>query len=77
MKDSAKEVIDQLLGNKKLNLKRGNSTELDYDKIPFGIPALDKLTGGGIAKKRISLLYGPPNVGKSFFSFTNSCECST
>ena len=68
MKDSAKEVIDQLLGNKKLNLKRGNSTELGYDKIPFGIPALDKLTGGGIAKKRISLLYGPPNVGKSFLA---------
>jgi|TARA_R110000824_G_scaffold399582_1_gene605226 recombination protein RecA len=68
MKDSAKEVIEQLLGNKKLNLKRGNSTELDYDKIPFGIPALDKLTGGGIAKKRISLLYGPPNVGKSFLA---------
>jgi recombination protein RecA len=68
MKDNAKEVIEQLLGNKKLNLKRGNSTELDYDKIPFGIPALDKLTGGGIAKKRISLLYGPPNVGKSFLA---------
>jgi recombination protein RecA len=68
MKDNAKDVIEQLLGNKKLNLKRGNSKELDYDKIPFGIPALDKLTGGGIAKKRISLLYGPPNVGKSFLA---------
>ena len=68
MKDNAKDVIEQLLGNKKLNLRRGNSAELDYDKIPFGIPALDKLTGGGIAKKRISLLYGPPNVGKSFLA---------
>ena len=56
MKNNANEVIEQLLGNKKLNLRRGNSAELDYDKIPFGIPALDKLTGGGIAKKRISLL---------------------
>lgn len=45
MKDNAKEVIEQLLGNKKLNLKRGNSEELGYDKIPFGIPGLDKLTG--------------------------------
>ena len=68
MKNNANEVIEQLLGNKKLNLRRGNSAELDYDKIPFGIPALDKLTGGGIAKKRISLLYGPPNVGKSFLA---------
>jgi len=68
MKDTAKDVIDEILGNKKLNVKRGNSEELGYDKIPFGIPALDKLTGGGIAKKRITLLYGPPNVGKSFLA---------
>ena len=68
MKDDAKAVIEQLLGNKKLNLRRGNSDEFGYDKIPFGIPALDKLTGGGIAKKRITLLYGPPNVGKSFLA---------
>ena len=68
MKDDAKAVIEQLLGNKKLTLRRGNSDEFGYDKIPFGIPALDKLTGGGIAKKRITLLYGPPNVGKSFLA---------
>ena len=68
MKDNAKAVIEQLLGNKKLSLRRGNSEEFGYDKIPFGIPALDKLTGGGIAKKRITLLYGPPNVGKSFLA---------
>ena len=36
MKDNAKDVIEQLLGNKKLNLRRGNSAELDYDKIPLG-----------------------------------------
>jgi len=68
MKEYAQEVISQLLGNKKLNIHRGNSDLFHYDKIPFGIPALDKLTGGGIPKKRITLLYGPPNVGKSFLA---------
>ena len=56
MKEHAQEVITQLLGNKKLNIHRGNSDLFHYDKIPFGIPALDKLTGGGIPKKRITLL---------------------
>ena len=65
MKEKAEEVFEQLLSKKHLNLFRGNNKTFDYDKIPFGIPALDSLTGGGIPKKRLTLLYGPTNVGKS------------
>ena len=65
MKNTAEDVINQLLGDKDLELRRGSSTEFDYGRIPFGIPALDRLTGGGIPKKRMTILYGPNNVGKS------------
>jgi recombination protein RecA len=68
LKDSAEEVIDQLLGNKELGLFRGSSEEFDYGRIPFGIPALDRLTGGGIPKKRMTILYGQNNVGKSYLA---------
>ena len=68
MKDSAEEAIEQLLKNKNLNLQLGNSNTFDYGRIPFDIPALDKLTGGGIPKKRFTLIYGPTNVGKSYLA---------
>tara|TARA_R110000824_G_scaffold363647_1_gene551704 strand:+ start:9897 stop:10838 length:942 start_codon:yes stop_codon:yes gene_type:complete len=68
MKKEAEDVIDQLLAQPKLQLSRGNSTSFAYERIPFGIPALDRLTGGGIPKKRLTLLYGPPNVGKSYLA---------
>ena len=67
MKDSADEVIDELLA-KKSNFFRGNDTKFKYERIPFGIPSLDNLTGGGIPKKRMTLLYGPTNVGKSYLA---------
>tara|TARA_R110000824_G_scaffold161643_2_gene336971 strand:- start:8892 stop:9839 length:948 start_codon:yes stop_codon:yes gene_type:complete len=68
MKNTADEVIAQLLGDKKLNLQKGNSEAFNYTRIPFGIPALDKLTGGGIPKKRMTIMYGPTNVGKSYLA---------
>ena len=68
MKTTADEVISQLLGDKKLNLQRGNSDTFNYTRIPFGIPALDTLTGGGIPKKRMTIMYGPTNVGKSYLA---------
>ena len=68
MKNTAEEAISQLLGNKKLNLVRGNSDDFQFGRISFGIPALDTLTGGGIPKKRLTILYGPTNVGKSYLA---------
>ena len=67
MKQNAEEAIAQLLKNNK-SLQRGNSESFGYSRIPFNIPALDKLTGGGIPKKRLSLIYGPTNVGKSYLA---------
>ena len=68
MKKTAEEAITQLLKDKDLNLRLGNSETFDYERIPFNIPALDNLTGGGIPKKRFTLIYGPTNVGKSYLA---------
>tara|TARA_Y100000310_G_scaffold343688_1_gene452493 strand:- start:99 stop:1037 length:939 start_codon:yes stop_codon:yes gene_type:complete len=68
MKNNAEDAIQQLLSKKDLNLFRGDDKAFAYDRIPFGIPALDNLTGGGIPKKRMTLLYGSPNVGKSYLA---------
>ena len=35
-------------------------------KIPFGYPALDRLTQGGIPRSHLTLLTGRPSCGKSF-----------
>ena len=68
MIDSSLDIVQKLLDNDKLSLSRGSSEEFSYTRIPFGIPALDKLTGGGIPKKRMKLMYGPTNVGKSYLA---------
>ena len=68
MKNTAEDAIEQLLSKKDLNLFRGDDKAFAYERIPFGIPALDNLTGGGIPKKRMTLLYGPTNVGKSYLA---------
>ena len=68
MIDNSLEIVQSLLKNDKLGLVRGDSPEFAYTRIPFGIPALDKITGGGIPKKRMTLLYGPTNVGKSYIA---------
>ncbi len=68
MKNNAEDAIQQLLSKKDLNLFRGDDKAFSYERIPFGIPALDRLTGGGIPKKRMTLLYGPTNVGKSYLA---------
>ena len=66
---SATDKLKEILNDKALpNLTLGNSNTFEYDRIKFGIPALDKLTGGGIPKRRMTLLYGPTNVGKSYLA---------
>ena len=68
MKNTNEEAIQQLLKSKNLNLKRGDSDDFSFGRIAFGIPALDNLTGGGIPKKRMTIMYGPTNVGKSYLA---------
>ena len=68
MKDTAEDVIKSLLDSKTMNLRRGDSDDFSFGRIPFNIPVLDNLTGGGIPKKRMTILYGPTNVGKSYLA---------
>ena len=68
METDSEKVIEGLLKDNKLNLFRGDDSGFEYSRIPFDIPALDRLTGGGIAKKRLTLIYGPTNVGKSYLA---------
>jgi len=68
MIDNSLDIVQNLLKDDKLGLLRGNNSAFEFTRIPFGIPALDKLTGGGIPKKRMTMLYGPTNVGKSYLA---------
>ena len=49
-------------------VKRGNDISFVFRRIPFGIPSLDLLVGGGIPQKRITLLMGQSNAGKSYLA---------
>ena len=68
MENSAEEAIEKLLKKKSLKFIRGDSDTFINNRIPFDIPALDKLTGGGIPFKKMTLIYGPTNVGKSYLA---------
>ena len=68
MDNNAEEAIQKLLKKKNLNFQRGDSKNFTTNRIPFNIPALDKLTAGGIPFKKMTLIYGPTNVGKSYLA---------
>ena len=68
MDNSADDLIEKLFKNSKHELNLGSSDNFDYSRIPFDIPVLDKLTGGGIPKKKMTLIYGPTNTGKSYLA---------
>jgi recombination protein RecA len=68
MDNTAEEAIQKLLKKKNLNFQLGDSDDFVTNRIPFNIPALDKLTGGGIPLKKMTLIYGPTNVGKSYLA---------
>ena len=67
MEQTAEEAIDKLLTTNS-SLLRGDADAFNYGRIAFDIPALDQLTGGGIPKKRMTIIYGPSNVGKSYLA---------
>ena len=60
-------LMDQLLKGVD-GLTVASDKDFKFDRIPFGIPQLDKLTGGGIPKKRFTLLTGQPSGGKSYLA---------
>ena len=61
-------MIEKLIESSKGLLKKGSDPSLQYSRIPFNIAVLDKLTGGGIPQKRMTLLTGATNVGKSYLA---------
>ena len=68
MDKTAEDAIEKLLKNKSLNFQKGDSDTFTTNRIPFNVPALDRLTGGGIPFKKMTLIYGPTNVGKSYLA---------
>ena len=66
MKSSSKEIFESLLNDKKIKATRGDDVSFEYSKIPFNIPQLDKITNGGIPRKRFTLLFGGFSSGKSY-----------
>lgn len=61
-------TLEELLDKHKDSLNRGSNEIFSYSRIPFYIPALDELIGGGIPRKRITILSGQPNTGKSYLT---------
>ncbi len=68
MDKNAEDAIEKLLKNKNLSFQKGDSDSFTTNRIPFNVPALDRLTGGGIPFKKMTLIYGPTNVGKSYLA---------
>ena len=66
IEENSEITIESLLEKYASSLAAGSDEKWKFGRIAFGIPALDNLTGGGIPKKRITLLTGSPNVGKSY-----------
>ena len=68
MKKDAKELIDSLKKSMKLDVMFGDAESVDYERIPFNIPNLDRMLGGGIPKKRFTLIKGYSNAGKTYLA---------
>ena len=67
-KGDHKATIEDLIKKHEGVLDYGNSDTFVYDRIPFDIPALDKMLGGGIPTKRLSIFAGASNAGKSYLA---------
>lgn len=61
-------TIEELIKKYPEILDRGSSEIFSYDRIPFHLPSLDLLIGGGIPTKRITILTGQSNTGKSYLA---------
>lgn len=72
--DALKKVINEVNRNHKSTLLKFASEEQAPDRISFGIPAVDELTGGGIAHKRFTILWGPKSAGKTTLCYKAIAE---
>ena len=65
---TANNLFKNLLDDKTLGLVTGDSDEFSYEKIPFNLAGLDRITNGGIPKKKFSLFFGGWSSGKSYLA---------
>lgn len=66
MSNKKNDTVEELI--KSGAIKYGSDNSFLFNRIAFGIEALDNLVGGGIPKKRMSLFTGPPSSGKSYLA---------
>jgi len=65
---SGKATVEELIKKHEGVLDFGDSEIFEYSRIPFDIPALDKMLGGGVPTKRLSIFAGASNAGKSYLA---------
>lgn len=63
-KDKEQSILEELFESGVV--KKGNDNSFVYSRILFNIEPLDILTGGGIPTKRLTLVTGQTNAGKSY-----------
>ena len=68
MAETREQIMERLLKGSKTNLVSGTDDSLKFERIPFGVPSLDKMCGGGVPTKRMTLLTGQTNGGKTFLA---------
>lgn len=56
--------IEELMD--KGHLRKGSDERFVIRRIPFGLPDLDEVVGGGLPRNRITIVTGEYSVGKSF-----------
>lgn len=49
-------------------LKKGDDPTLNQGRIPFGIPQIDSILGGGLPLGKMILNYGPESTGKTLIA---------
>lgn len=71
--EEKKQALKKLMNEKNREYKstvlKWGSAEIPPERISFGLPSLDLLTGGGIPHKRFSVIWGSKGVGKSTLAY--------
>ena len=52
----------------KTNLTFGNANDLQIGRISTGMPAFDKILGGGVPRQSVTELFGRQSTGKPYLA---------
>ena len=66
-RDIAK-VLAAINKSLKTNLTFGNADDLQIGRIATGMPAFDKILGGGLPRQSVTELYGSQSTGKTYIA---------